>query len=353
MKRDDEKAVAPGADADATAVLQLIMGFRLAQMVYAAAKLGVADHLREGPRAVHAFAEAVGAHPQSLVRLLRSLSSVGIFSETETGEFELTVRARLLCSDTPGSLRSLAVMYGEDWLWRAYGNTLHSVRTGEPGFDQAHGVPFYAYLETHPQAAAAFDAAMSGYSACEAQAILDAYDFSAVRAFIDVGGGLGELAMSLLRAHAHLTGTVFERAATIEQTRRAVAAAGFSERCECVAGDFFVAIPSADGVVLLKSVLHNWDDDKTTAILRNCRRSMQPGARLLIAERILVPGNAASEAKLFDISMLVVAGGQERTAAQYAALLVAADFELTRIIPTGSSLSLIEARPVAPPQRPV
>jgi hypothetical protein len=350
MKRDDKAAVVPGADADATALLQLIMGFRLTQMVYAAAKLGVADHLREGPRTAQAFAEAVGAHPQSLGRLLRGLASVGIFSETETGEFELTARGRFLCSDTPGSLRSLAVLYGEDWLWRGYGNTLHSVRTGGPGFDHAHGAPLYDYLETHPEAALAFDAAMSGYSALEAKAILDAYDFSAVRTFIDVGGGLGELATTLLRAHAHLVGTIYERAGTIEQTRRAVTAAGLSERCNCVGGDFFVSVPPADGVVLLKSVIHNWDDEKATAILRNCRRGMQPGARLLIAERVIAPGNAAPEAKLFDISMLVVVGGQERTPSEYGALLAAAGFELTRIIPTASSLSLIEARLVAAPQ---
>jgi len=338
-------ATSTTAAADAAALRQLIMGFRMTQMIHAAASLGVADQLRDSPKSARALAAAVGAHPASLGRLLRALATVGIFRETKRGEFELTARARLLCSDTPGSLRGMAVLYGEDWLWRAYGHTAHAVRTGEPGFDQVHGVAFYPYLQAHPHAAARFDDAMSGYSAIEARAIVEAFDFSDVPSIVDVGGGQGVLAAALLHAHPRLHATVFDLAGPIAEARRIAVNAGLHHRCNCVAGDFFVEVPPADGVVLLKSVLHNWDDSRAIVLLRNCRRAMQSGARLLIAERLLAAGDAPSEAALFDINMLVVAAGQERTQSQYRALLARAGFAVTRVIATASALSLIEARP--------
>ena len=322
---------------------QMIMGFRLTQMLHAAARLGIADRLREGPLRADTLAQAVDADPEALARLLRALATVEVFRETPRGEFELTPRARLLCSDAPGSLLALARLYGEPWLWHAYGETLHAVRTGEPGFEYAHDEGFYSYLAAHPDAAATFDQAMSGYSAIEARALVEALDLSHVRAVLDVGGGEGMLATTLLRAYPALRATVFDLAGPITHARGVVADAGLGDRCECVAGDFFVDVPPADGIVVLKSVLHNWDDAKAGTILHNCRRAMQPDARLVIMERVIADSGAGADAALFDINMLVVAGGRERTESEYRALLAAAGFRLTRVHSTASPLSLIEA----------
>jgi ubiquinone/menaquinone biosynthesis C-methylase UbiE len=167
--------------------------------------------------------------------------------------------------------------------------------------------------------------------------------FPHVRSVLDVGGGEGALATTLLHAYPALRATVFDLAGPIAHARDIVAAAALDDRCECIAGDFFVDVPPADGIVVLKSVLHNWDDAKAGAILRTCRRAMQPEARLLILERVIAGGSAGADAALFDINMLVVAGGRERTESEYRALLSAAGFRLTRVIATASPLSVIEA----------
>jgi hypothetical protein len=324
---------------------QLIMGFRATQLIHVAAKLGLADHLRQGPRTPAQLAEAVGAEPQALHRLLRALASLGVFAETADGTFVPTPTARLLQTDAPGSLRALAILYGEEWLWDPYGRTLHAVRTGRPAFDHVHGQPLYDYLDRNPGAAAQFQDAMSGYSAQEAAAIVAAYDFSDATTVVDVGGGHGVLVAALLQAHGHLSGVVFDQAPVVAGAERALADAGVADRGACVAGDFFAAVPDGGDLYLLKSVLHNWDDAAAADILGRCRQAMAPHARLLVIERLVAPGNEPSEAKLFDINMLVVAGGRERTEAEYRALFRAAGLDLARVIPTHSPHSLIEGVP--------
>jgi hypothetical protein len=329
----------------AVTLRQLIMGFRVTQLICVAAKLGLADQLQQGPQTPQQLAHAVGAEPQALYRLLRALANLGLFAETAGGAFALTPLAQLLRTNVDGSIRSLAILYGEEWLWQAYGRMLYSVQTGRPAFDHTHGQPFFDYLHDHPTAAAQFNEAMSGYSSQEAAAILAAYDFSGVSTVVDVGGGHGALVAALLQNHPHLSGMVFDLAPVIAGAQRRLADAGVGARATCVAGDFFAALPSGGDVYVLKSVLHDWDDAAALRILRTCRQAMAQQARLLVAERVIPLGNTPAEAKLFDINMLVVAGGQERTEREYGALFQAAGFNLTRIIPTRSPLNLIEGVP--------
>jgi hypothetical protein len=326
----------------AATLRQLIMGFRISQLIYVAAKLNLADHLQQGPQPVHLLAQAAGAEPRSLYRLLRALAGAGLFTEIADGTFALTPLAQPLQTNVAGSLRSLALLYGEEWLWQAYGQMLYSVETGRPAFEHVHGQPFYDYLDEHPAAAASFNEAMSGYSAQEAAAILAAYDFSDITTVVDIGGGHGALVAALLQAHSHLSGVVFELASVVAGAQQLLVEAGLAERAVGVAGDFFTAVPGGGDLYLLKSVLHNWDDADAVRILRTCRQAMADQARLLVIERVLPPGNTPAEAKLFDINMLVVVGGQERTERDYRLLFQAAGFNLTQIIPTQSPLSLIE-----------
>jgi hypothetical protein len=338
----------PLPDVSAAVTLrQLIMGFRVTQLIYVAAKLGLADRLEHGPQTPQQLARTVGAEPRALYRLLRALASLGLFAETAEGAFELTPLAHLLQSNVAGSLRSLALLYGQEWLWQAYGGMLYSVQTGRPAFERAHGQPLYDYLHQHPDAAALFNEAMSAYSAQEAAAILAAYDFSGVSRVVDVGGGHGALLAALLQNHPHLSGIVFDLAPVVAGAQRLLADAGLAARATCLAGNFFDALPGGGDVYVLKSVLHNWDDAAALRILRTCRQAMARHARLLVVERVIPPGNTPAEAKLFDINMMVVVGGQERTECEYESLFQAAGFRLTRIIRTGSPLSLIEGAPAA------
>jgi hypothetical protein len=222
-----------------------------------------------------------------------------------------------------------------------------SVQTGRPAFERIHGQPFYDYLRHAPAAADQFHDAMSGLSEQESAALLAAYDFSGIATGVDVGGGHGALIAALLRHQPRLSGVVLDLPEVVAGARRLLADAGVAARASCVAGDFFTEVPCGGDVYLLKSVLHNWDDGTIVSILRRCREAMASGSRLLVIERVVPPGNGPSEAKLFDINMLVVVGGQERTEAEYRMLFQVAGFELTRVIPTGSALSLIEGRPAA------
>ncbi len=332
---------------DAAALRNLIMGFRVSQLIHVAAKLGVADHLQAGPQTPDQLAPAVGAEPRALHRLLRALASLGLFAETADGAFTLTRSARLLQSNAAGSLRSVAILYGEEWVWQAYGRMLYSVQSGRSAFEQIHGHSMYDYLHDHPAAETAFNDAMTAFSAQEVAAILAGYDFSGIGTLVDVGGGQGALLSALLLAHPHLSAVLFDQPAVVAESGPVLAAAGLTTRVSCAAGDFFAEVPAGGDLYLLKSVLHNWDDAAYTKILRSCRRAMADHARLLVIERVVPPGNDPAEAKLFDINMLVMLGGQERTEREHRRLFEAAGFDLTRIIATRSPLSLIEGTPKA------
>ncbi len=322
---------------------QLIMGFRITQLIYVAAKLELADHLARGPLTAGELAPAVGADAGALFRLLRALASVGVFSEASDGRFEMTAAAELLRRNTPGSLRSTAMLYGDELLWCAYGRLSHAIETGQPAFEHIYGRSFYDYLSEHANSAALFHEAMTGFSELEAAAIIAAYDFSQVGTVVDVGGGQGALVAALLRAHPYLEAVIFDRSAPTQDTQESFTASDIAGRGKFIRGDFFTAVPGGGDLYLLKSILHNWNDPAAVAILQKCRTAMPTHARLLVAERVVPLGNSASEAKLFDINMLVSVGGRERTEAEYANLFRAANLQLTNISPTRSQLSLVEA----------
>jgi ubiquinone/menaquinone biosynthesis C-methylase UbiE len=244
-----------------------------------------------------------------------------------------------------GSLNGLAVLYGEEWLWSVYGRMLHSVQTGDAAFAHVHGMPFYTFLDTHPEPAMQFQAGMSAYSRFEAMAIADAYDFADSATVVDVGGGDGTLLAVLLTAYPSLHGVLFDQPATVAHAKRVFTDAGVAGRARWVGGDFFAELPSVGDVYLLKSVLHNWSDPDAQRILERCRRAMPASARLLVAERIVATDAKPSEAALFDINMLVVVGGLERTQAQYRDLLEATGFSLFRVVDTNSPISILEAKP--------
>ena len=333
-------------DADPAVILrQMIMGFRVTQLVFAAARLGIADLLADGARHAEDLATQANVHPRTLYRLLRALGSIGLLSETEGHRFELTPLGQSLRSEAPGSLRGLALLYGDEWLYRAYGALLYSVQTGKPAFEHVHGTSFFEHLEQNAEAAAVFNEAMTAFSRQEEAAILAAYDFSRFESIVDIGGGHGSLLAAVLDAYPNAEGILFDQPSVVEGAPSLLAKAGVAERCRVEGGDFFDQIPAGRDAYVLKRVIHDWDDEQSVRILRNCRAAMTNRARLLLSEGIVPSGGEPSEAKLFDINMLVSCGALERTEQEYEDLLEAAGFDMTRVIPTQSPLSLIEAQP--------
>ncbi|NOT53608.1 MAG: methyltransferase, partial [Deltaproteobacteria bacterium] len=249
------------------ALIQMITGFWISQAIYAAAKLGIADLVKEGPKPCEALAQATGVLPHTLYRLLRALASVGVFREDEDGRFGLTPLAAGLQTSVPGSLRAFAIMQSE-LQYRAYGEVLHSVKTGATAFNLVHGQELFPYLTQHPTAAAVFDAAMTDYTMQVAAAIVAAYDFSQFGTLIDVGGGYGTLLTALLQANPALRGVLFDLPHVAEDAKRRIAEAGLAERCAITGGDFFATVPSGGDAYLLKWIIHDWDDERAVTLLK-------------------------------------------------------------------------------------
>jgi SAM-dependent methyltransferase len=326
------------------ALRQMLTGAWTAQCLYVAAKLELADRVKDGPRGSAELAAATGVNADALHRVLRALASVGVFAEDDRGRFGLTPLAACLRKDVPGSQWAMAVMMGEEH-FRAWAEVLASVRTGEPAFDRVYGRPIFDYLADHSEAARTFDAAMTGVHGAETAAMLDAYDFAGLGTLVDVGGGNGTLLVGTLQRNPGLRGVLFDRPHVVERARDNLRAAGLDGRCTVVGGDFFESVPGGGDAYLMRHIIHDWDDERSRVILRNCRRVVRPGGRLLLVETVIPPGNGASFAKFLDVNMLVIPGGRERTEAQYRDLLGAAGFRLTRVVPTRMEVDVIEAVP--------
>jgi hypothetical protein len=292
--------------------------------LYVIAKLGVADAVAAGASTVDALAAAVDARPDELRRVLRALVAAGVFLELDDGRFALNDVAEALRSDAPGSTRDVVTNFGEE-MYRAFGHMLHTVRTGEPGFDHEFGEPLFDYYAKHP------DAEASGSARMRARTLPVARDMAAASlgldsgTLVDVAGGVGTLLAELLKVHPDLQAVLVERAGVLSMARTYLDEQGVSERCQFVEGDFFAAVPEGGDVYLLKSVLHDWGDDQCRAILRNCRQAMGSQAVLLIVEFLLPEtANAGPQhmpALLLDLIMMTYAGGRERTRAQFSTML--------------------------------
>ncbi len=324
---------------------RMIVGYRLSQALYVAAKLGIADLLAEGTRRVEDLAGATGAHPSSLYRVLGLLASEGVFEELVEGRFALTPLAEPLCSNAPDSLRARAIFDGEEWNWHPWCNLLHSTKTGGSAFDHTYGVAVFDYLKETPEAALSFDNLMAARTRPWALSVVDAYDFADIGTLVDVGGGYGALLAAILAANPHLKGVLVDLPHVVAGAQPKLEDAGLADRCETAAGDFFQSVPEGGDAYILKHVLHDWDDDRCVSILENCRRAISNEGRLLVVEILIVPGNEWDYGKYLDLNMLVLAKGRERTEEQYRTLLEVAGFTLSRVVAARSELSIIEGRP--------
>lgn len=345
-----EPEPAGGSDPSATArrLLDLVNGSWMTQAIHVAARLGIPDLLATGARSGEELAGATGTHPPSLHRLLRALASIGICDEPDPGTWALTPMGALLRAGTPDSLRAWTLHWGGSQ-WSVWGNLLDSVRTGESARESATGADGFDRLEADPEAAAVFNRAMAELTRLDSAAIVRACSLSGTQRIVDVGGGRGELLAAILLAHPAARGVLFDRPHVLESGRRHLESAGVADRCEFLPGDFFDSIPASGDAYVLKSVIHDWNDERGEAILRTCRRAMGAHARLLLVERIVPPRLEVSAAHRAiargDLNMLVSWGSRERTEAEYRNLLGAAGLEVRTIVAAGPTFGVIDAVP--------
>ncbi len=326
------------------ALFQMTTGFAASQAIFTAARLNIAEHLAQAPggsASIDHLASRSNAHPDSLYRLLRALASVGIFTEPTPRAFANTPMSTLLRPNIPGSQYAGALMIAQH-CYPAFEELLYSVQTGRPGFDKRFGHPLFDHLSKHPDEGRLFDQAMQSIHGPETPAMIAAYDFTPFDSICDIGGGNGHTLLEVLRAAPNARGIVFDLPGVVERTSPNIAAASLTARCRAEAGNFFESVPPADAYIL-RHIIHDWDDAKSIQILRNCRQAAAPGARILIVESVIPPGDEPHPGKWLDLIMLSVPAGRERTRNEYEKLLTAAGLKLTRIVPTQSPVSVIEA----------
>jgi precorrin-6B methylase 2 len=339
----------PGASEEPTPearrrMRELVAGYWVTQMIGVVAQLRVADHLTDGPKSSTELAQAVGADQEALYRILRGLTHVGVLAEEGLDRFSLTPLGACLRTDIPDSLRDFTLMHS-NVLYRAWTNLLHSALTGESAFGHTFGQQFFEYYVTHPDDSVVFNRSMAGIGAAATRAVLAAYDFSRFETLMDVGGGNGALLIAILQATPGLRGIVFDQPHLAEEAQARIAAAGLTERCEFVGGDFFAAVPGGADAYIERRVIHDWNDEQSITILRHCRQAMGDTGTLLLVEEVLPGPNERAYSKLLDVNMLALTGGKERTVPEYQALLEASGFELRAVHPTPAQWHIVEAAP--------
>lgn len=327
-----------------TELMRLINGYQVSQALHVAAMLGVADQLKDGPKSYEIVAQACGTHPISLYRLLRALAAIGVFRESGDQEFSLTPLGVCLTSDAPRSARNYARWIGTPGQWGSWGNLLQSIKSGGSAVGFTYGTDAWTYRKEHPAEQAIFDSAMTGNSRSEAEAVLEAYDFNRFGCIVDVGGGQGLLLKAILLACPATRGILFDQPQVIASADKTFVE--LAERCQIVAGSFFDSVPENGDAYIMKVILHDWEDARSTEILRTCRRAMSRTATLIIIERVVGPPNEMPESKFSDLNMMVQYGAMERTRQEFDDLLKAGGFEITEVRPTRSPLSIIVAKPI-------
>jgi len=332
----------PGGGDPGRQLQALLDGYRSTVLLYVAARLGLSDLLADGPMSSTELACRLGAHAPSLHRILRGLVALGVCSEHADGRFGITPLGALLRADAPDSLRGAAILNGEEYLG-AWGSLLESAMTGQTAFNHAFGMSQWGHREQHPELNECFNAGLTEETAHVAGAIVAAYDFSPFRTIADIGGGHGSLLAAILTAHPSGGGILFDQPHVVAEARCYLDEAGVAARCRVAGGDLFRRVPDGADIHVLKSVIHDWGDEQSLAVLRNCHRALKERGTILLVERVMPPRAADDpDTVLLDVHMLAVTGGRERTEGEYGGLFAAAGFALTRVIPTRCRFSLIE-----------
>jgi hypothetical protein len=337
------EALAPEVAA-AQQIMQLSTGYILSTAMHAAVRLKVADLIGSGQATVQELSRQTATNEDALYRVLRLLASVGVFDERAPREFANTAASSMLRSDVPGSMYPMALWMADPTHLRVYADAIHSVRTGQPAIEKTFGVPVFEYFPRYPELSEIFNDAMTSFSAMVVPAVLETYDFSGIGTVVDIAGGHGAVLTAILQKYPAARGVLFDLDHVIAGAVPRIAQLGLGGRCRTVSGDFFKAVPEGGDAYVMKHIIHDWDDERAAVILRNIRKGMNRGGRVILIESVVQPGNQPDFAKIIDLEMLLMPGGRERTEAEFRALFAEAGLEMTRIVPNRSPLSVIEAR---------
>jgi hypothetical protein len=325
------------------ALMQLLLGVPVVQMIATAVKMGIPKILATGPHSATLVAKAAGTLEDTTYRLMRALSALGILHEQDNHKFSLTEIGEYLRPDVPGSYDALVRFNAASWSISVYSELMHSMETGESAFAKHHGESMFTFLSKRPEDQELFGHAMSTFSGMEIDWVLAAYDFEAFTHIIDIGGSLGMLISRILQSTPNARGTLFDVPAIAHQAKTMFIDSTPPIPCECIGGDFFESIPTGGDLYLLKHILHDWEDERALRILHNVAAAMKPGARLLVIEQGICAPGIPNPGKIMDVVMLALTeGGRERSAEQFANLFNRVGIRFEQQISTSGSISLFE-----------
>lgn len=315
----------------------------MSRLVYTAASLNLADLMADGPKTAAELAEPTKTQVRPLHRYLRTLASLGLLAHGEGDSFVLTPLGEALKSDAPGAARSTVLTMAGPLLWKSFEELQYSLETGRPSLEKVFGMGLFDYLATQPGLAAQFSESMNGIHGGEPPAVADAYDFSKIGTIVDVGGAVGNMLSHILRKYPQPRGVLFDRPNVVVDAPAFLRANGVADRVTIAEGNFFEGVPEGGDAYILSHIIHDWTEEQCLTILGHCRRAMKPGTKLLIVEFVLPEDATPHLGKLIDMVMLAAPGGEERTTSEYRELLAKAGFKMTRVVPTASDVSIVEA----------
>jgi O-methyltransferase domain len=340
LSPSEASAIAP-----VDALVKMGLGYMTSSALHVVVELGIVDRLADGPRSADQLALDAGANADALFRVMRMLSAEGIFEETAPRQFALTPQAQPL--RTGGAARDLIHWIADPFHFKVYSEALHAVRTGQPAVEFVTGLPVFDHIGRTPELAEAFNNAMTSFSAVVIPAVIEAYDFTGIDVLVDVAGGHGRVLTSILKAYPKMRGVLFDLPYVVEGARPMIAELGLGHRCRAEAGDMFANVPASGDAYILKHIIHDWDDRRALAILSNIRQAMRGRrGKVILIESVIEAGNQPDMGKFIDYEMLQLTGGLERTEDQFRTLFAEAGFALTRIVPTTSPLSVVEAEAI-------
>jgi hypothetical protein len=321
---------------------KLAYGVITTQAISVMAELKIADALAAGSRTPAAIAELLDLDASAVGRLLRFLSSVGVVTTESNGEFRLTAMGELLRSDVSGSFGHMAQIFGSDYGARTFSNIAHSIRTGGPAFDDAHGMGLFEYLQPREKDRKNFYSGFTELSQSQAPAIANAFDFQQFDSIVDVGGGYGYLLLEILKYYDYPTGILYDMKDVIGDARPLIEKEGLTDRCQAIEGDFFTSVPSGSGAYIMKLIIHDWSDDRAVEILTRCREAMADGGRVIVVDMVVPEGPDYGLTLAADMNMMLLAGGRERTRSEFALLCERSGLKLVSVTPTLTSLAVLE-----------
>jgi hypothetical protein len=330
--------------AAASRLMEMTIGHWQGELLLQAAEMSLADKFTGNePRTAKDLAAEYGMRHRELYRYLRALTGIGLLEFAGKDSFRLTDLGAALRTGAPGAARSAVIALVGDMVKPAWKVFDHGLFTGDTGFEKAHEKSLFEYLRDNPGMATFFSETMVGFHGREPPAVAEAYDFSGIGSLVDVGGASGNMLGHVLSRHPNVRGVLYDLPHVVADAPALLESHGVADRVQILGGSFFESVPAGHDAYLVSHIIHDWDDGENATILKNIREAMKPDGKLLIVEMVLPEGDEPHMGKMLDMMMMLVPGGEERTLSEYAELLEPNGFRVTRVVPTASAVSVVEA----------